>query len=683
MSELYWQWIFGGVLVLIYAVKRFNTPPSNRLSTTTERYYFSLLLYLLALWLLFLLVGGTLANSPELVKIFFGVDINETAEKLSGPLYSALLMTTLLPNTRLSKFDQWLREASWDIGNIPIAARRLGSQLRRSRLSVPVVFQDAVKERLAGFDEDDIVFEPNGSEQHKWTRITALTVIIKDWKEQDIPKRDCQFSPKQNWTEDQIEEWQNYDKIPLKLVEDYSKIQKDFNWLRPKAHAYFTMVREYGADNAAVQEYASGIMEMVHDLHRAATHFIARGVLRLGDTDTDRVERLEHLGFVNVSSIQKPGLSADQIVGVGLGTFLILMSCLVGAKYISSLVKIPQIHDGINTIGRITFTASMVGVIYGFAVAAAIYPKTLWRSFDRRRRHSRPLLAYLASGFFAVILAGMVALTFRFLYCGDFVEAVRSFYWDKPWYVLCFVTGFTISCLADNWVTEDSRINHKLRRLLRRLLPWLESLSFAGILVLVVGAVVHPWLEQIGNPSSNPQWVGANGPPDWFHVPPRPVLLVTCGLIGALLGHVPYWYRKSLRKGAEDAENKPDWEIAGDDFARIPIRIDTQMGKGAGELASVTIENIPHGAVLTAGTEAHGSPEEVPIKDGAGIVVPNQITSLALTLASNSLDDLALRMLKKIRYSYPDTGNVAEKVLAPVYLKLERGVFAEVGETGG
>lgn len=133
----------------------------------------------------------------------------------------------------------------------------------------------------------------------------------------------------------------------------------------------------------------------------------------------------------------------------------------------------------------------------------------------------------------------------------------------------------------------------------------------------------------------------------------------------------------------QDGENKLDWETLGDDFARIPIRIDSQMGKGAGELASVTIENIPHGAVLTAGTEAHGSPEEVPIKDGAGIVVPNQITSLALTLASNSLDDLALRMLKKIEYSYPSTGYVVEKALAPVYLKLERGVFTEVRETGG
>ena len=183
MSDLYWQWIFGGVLVLIYAVKRFNTPPSNRLSTTTERYYFSLLLYLLALWLLFLLVGGTLANSPELVKIFFGVDMNETAEKLSGPLYSALLMTTLLPNTRLSKFDQWLREASWDIGNIPIAARRLGSQLRRSRLSVPVVFRDAVKERLAGFDEDATLF----GEVHQ---NLADLIHAPHW----IPDSICKFS---------------------------------------------------------------------------------------------------------------------------------------------------------------------------------------------------------------------------------------------------------------------------------------------------------------------------------------------------------------------------------------------------------------------------------------------------------------------------------------------------------
>lgn len=674
MSELYWQWIFGGVLVLIYAVKRFNTPPSNRLSTTTERYYFSLLLYLLALWLLFLLVGGALTNSPMLAKIFFGVEIKEAAEKLSGPLYSALLLTTLLPNTRLSKFDQWLRESSWDIGNIPSAARHLGSQLRRSSFSVPVVFRGAVKERLAGFDDQDIVFEPNGSEQYKWTRITALTVIIKDWREQDVPKRDHKYGTEQNWTEVQIDEWQDYDKITLKLAEDYSKIQKDFYSLRPKAHAYFAMAREHGADNSAVMEYASSIMAMVDDLHRAATHFIARGVLRLGDTDRDRLERLRQLGFVDVVSIQKPGLSADQIVGVGLGIFLILMSCLVGAKYIYSILKITPAPAGESTIGRATFIATMVGVIYGFAVVAAIYPKTLWRSFNRRRRRTRPLLANLASGFFAVILAGVVSLTFRFLYCGDFVEAVRSFYWDKPWFILCFVAGFSIAFLADNWVTEGCGTKGKPPPWF----PWLESLLLAGILVLVAFTVVHPWLEHIKSAVSRPEWMGGEGPPEWFEVPRLWVLLVSCGLMGGLLGHVPHWYRMSLERGAEDAETRQDSEIADNDFARIPIKIDAQMGNGIDELVSVTIENVPDAAVLTAGTEPQGAPEEIPIKDGAGTVAPHQVTSLALVLSTSSLEGLALRILKKVRHSDPNTGNILEKTLSPVNLKLESGIFTEV-----
>src|SRR5438552_15934028 len=92
--------IVGAAFVLIYASQRFNTPSTNRSSTTAGRYYLGVLLYCLV----GLIFYGIMVHAPYLV-IFFAqghpVDVPSAAKELSSPLVVALLLTVALAKVPL------------------------------------------------------------------------------------------------------------------------------------------------------------------------------------------------------------------------------------------------------------------------------------------------------------------------------------------------------------------------------------------------------------------------------------------------------------------------------------------------------------------------------------------------------------------------------------------------------
>src|SRR5712691_427146 len=101
--------ILGGAFVLVFAFRRFNTPRTNRCSTTAARYYTSVTFYcLFALAVYSLLVGF-----PKLLDHV--LDVSKTAmpdwaHHLSSPLLVALLLTVLLPALPIvSGIDEWVR----------------------------------------------------------------------------------------------------------------------------------------------------------------------------------------------------------------------------------------------------------------------------------------------------------------------------------------------------------------------------------------------------------------------------------------------------------------------------------------------------------------------------------------------------------------------------------------------
>ena len=93
--------LLGAVFVLFYAGTRFNTPSTNRSSTTAGRYFVGLFLYCLVGICFYV----TLVAFPNFLDFaLFGQQMGGDAptSSISLPLFVALLLTVLLPKILLS-----------------------------------------------------------------------------------------------------------------------------------------------------------------------------------------------------------------------------------------------------------------------------------------------------------------------------------------------------------------------------------------------------------------------------------------------------------------------------------------------------------------------------------------------------------------------------------------------------
>src|SRR6266545_7600948 len=160
--------LIGAVFIVFYAAGRFNTPPTNRSSTTAARYFLALFGYCL----IGLTVYATLVLFPHLLAFLKGGDesaIPEWAEKLSRPLMVALTLTVLLPKLPfLNEPDNWVRKQLQSMAAIPYEVRRLSAELRKANLAVSEDLQADVRLRLinAGVTAKDINFEPGRTPMH-------------------------------------------------------------------------------------------------------------------------------------------------------------------------------------------------------------------------------------------------------------------------------------------------------------------------------------------------------------------------------------------------------------------------------------------------------------------------------------------------------------------------------------
>ena len=124
------QWIFGMVVVVMYARDRFESPAPLRCTTTFLHYWAARIGYMLTLFAIFLILGGAVtAVDPKWILTVLNVgDFVKDAGALPGPLLSALLLTSLLPHfPYLSKIDDIVKRWFQRVGNIPSEVRRLSA----------------------------------------------------------------------------------------------------------------------------------------------------------------------------------------------------------------------------------------------------------------------------------------------------------------------------------------------------------------------------------------------------------------------------------------------------------------------------------------------------------------------------------------------------------------------------
>lgn len=485
--------VVGASFIALYSYHRFNTPYTNRSSTTALRYHLGAAVYALLIVSVYLVLSHI-----QLSERVEGLLSSSQEGLLRDPLLLALLLTVLLPQAPwLASLDNWLREKCKRLAAIPYEVRRLSAELRRAPFEPSADIRAAVRHRLLerGFEEEEVRLEEGEGPQGLWLKATALMVELQQWESEP------RFAGFLN-----------------RFSDDWQGLRSEFNGLVPKAKRCFQLLGDAASapsDATVVKmaaEYRSNLMNEVRRLLAELYEFISRGVLQCQLTRATRLQQLSKLGF---QRSHQPTLSRDSLVAVFLMVVPVIgASLLVGQKdFTTALTRAPQ-----------------YALTYVVAVICALWARHLKRPAvgeDPLWAH-RPWFAYLVAGVVAVAGSAVINLGSKFLlYPSRFDLDV---YWERgfPWVLLSFVTAFVTAFHLDNRPSE---------RFPFRRLRWIEGAT-QGILTVVAAVGVCLWLSQY-RPAEDIPW----------HV------LGSAGLIGLLLGiTVPSWFRMTEALELEDEE---------------------------------------------------------------------------------------------------------------------------------
>jgi hypothetical protein len=481
--------ILGAAFVLWFAAQRFNTPRTNRSSTTAVRYYTAAIFYcLFGLALYSMLVGF-----PDLLRQALaaaGTVIPPWTQQLSSPLLVALLLTVLLPTLPvLGAVDDWIRKTFQGMASIPLEAQLLSAQLQRARFhaSRETRTEVAAKLGLDGFAPDDILFEPSEAPQHLWTRIAVLVTHLEAWKSR-----------------------RKFIGFVLDFAADFGAIEAGVRPLAFKARKLFELQRTLAAGGegaAALAPYRADFEAQARELHAKICDFVSRGVLQCELTDGARTRELQRLGFQ--ARIARPRLTLNQLLSLFLG--------ILAVAVISFAFMPVQPGQDIH-LEHVLARAALIAAIYVVAVCCAVLPKRRWGFARRGPRGVRPVLFYVVAALMAAAGSRLVGLAFA-VYL-DPRTAWPTFWQSRPWVLMSMLTAAATAFAVDN---QSSGI------LTRERLRWLEGFGQA-LATLLTTWVVYWWLYSLAPPR---------------YIPTIPQLLLPM-VIGFGIGvFVPTWYREA------------------------------------------------------------------------------------------------------------------------------------------
>ena len=513
------EYIMGAALIIIYALDRYNMPPSNRSSTTAFHYYSTAFVYF-SIYLFLFFVFSKYRNLLTPLLDVFGSDVSNELYKQTGeatPIFIALLLSVLLPKLPLfTSLDEKLRKSLQKIAAIPVAALKLSNRIKMSPFIVSEDIRDNIRQRLIdhGFHEDDIDFSPKDEPHSLWIKIVSVMEELESGNDQET------FSA----------EKYDFTEFKYRNKAEYHKLKRRYRVLTEMAKNCFQVTR---MDSGKHNEYelSKGSKQFMLSFNAQAKElfgdiclFISGGVLEHDLTERTRLQELKAMGF-QITLKPTHGMSVDKVVTL----FALLITLLL----INFIIFTPRGWDP----QKLFIMAVMIATIYPLAVVCGIFPKQRWRFFHRSNTGDRPVTSYLLSGMMAVALSIPVSLTFKVLIFAKTSTDVSalSLVWSDflnnsyPWLFMAFTTAVVTAFLVDN--RPSKRWSENKQR-------WAEG-AVQSIITMLAGLFVHWWRSE-------------TLPPEKIIIDPISLIAITL-IIGFILGfHVPHWYRRAPKKQWEE-----------------------------------------------------------------------------------------------------------------------------------
>ncbi|MFE8071557.1 TerB family tellurite resistance protein [Marinobacteraceae bacterium S3BR75-40.1] len=519
-SSKVFEFAIGALFVALHAYGRYNTPESNRSSTTRLRFIACFALYAAALLAIYWMVTVIAWVSPEILEKAMqliggapGGDI-EGRDLFRSPITTALIFTALLPNfPLLKKGDQRLLQIFWDLAEIPGHAVKLAHRMYRAPYHIFPNKYDELEREAKYYD---IHFHQEGFSDHSspafaWARACSLLLEIKQWHTPyDI----------------------RYQRFIQNREGEYEALKMQFSTLSARVAAYYRRLGEMGGKHERIeQDMRESLVSDGRDLFMKLCRLMAHAVLSAETGHQARRRAIESFGFEWVDD-EVEDLSATQMFQL-LSLIMLALMAVSTIRYAGS--------GGISgrIIGEIIFFAFLMGANYVVAAFIGIFPKNRWRFADIEATRTRPWMGYAVSGALAVVtsLTIISALRFtRYIFDGrgyekSFNDLLIDLSWSYPHFFVALAIGFGVAWVCD---TDWRATMQKHRRVA-------DSLSMA-LIVLAASYVAYAAMHGLA-----PFSTGTKAPAfqdkslvGLLH------FLAQCTLAAVLIGAlVPMWFRKN------------------------------------------------------------------------------------------------------------------------------------------
>ena len=376
--------IVCGIVVALYAAKRYDTPDTNRLTTTRSLFLITGAGYMATSLVLFLILCE-IVLTPGMLR-FLGVEEAQNAiEKFaSPPVLAAVILTTMLPNVAiLSAADEWLLKRFQAWGHIPHGVRSLADMLTPDALPLRQANLEALKAWIA--EDGDIPNElvdhiSSASESGSHGSFTRVLLIYRELEKLEaLPAYAKAFRAHH-------ERWQ--------ALRDKSRV------FAAQSQAFFLLfdqlrLIEGDAGEDALKQAADRYRDICRRLYRQMTELLSQLLLIVEGSEFSIQERLRLMGFRPFGPSYPP---------LPIGPFIFMGVVMMLA--ILSVVAVVRPDRGGPL--PLAVTALLIGVTKTIGVLAATLPKIRWSSFRRDSLGHLPYLPWLGSAALAMLVAFLV-----------------------------------------------------------------------------------------------------------------------------------------------------------------------------------------------------------------------------------------------------------------------------------
>ena len=302
-----------GLLILVYAWGRFNTPPSNRSSTRQTLYWWSGAGYVLSALMMFAALSSLLQVSNWRTAILGPAN----QPSLPAPLIATLAMTTLLPSIPiLKRLDEWLLSVFLDWAEIPAEVKRRAAAMMPRNFEVTE--KDVAELRETYGDEGD---------GHAWAR------HLRDRRGDGLELSQYRFTRVVKLYDSirRLAGEPRYSRFFAEAEDEFAELDRRTAEFLRRAAASLTLAdRQYAVDEGAAfdelvverrEEFAQRCREIFSEL----ALFLARAVLRSEGSERDIVRALRDAGFSAAEPMNLPHFPIDSLTALAVALFLYLL----------------------------------------------------------------------------------------------------------------------------------------------------------------------------------------------------------------------------------------------------------------------------------------------------------------------------------------------------------------------